>query len=150
MYPADRLGEALEAADVVIDARPLNRSTQGSIGAGELARMRPSATYVSIGRAGTVDEEALYRHAESHPEFRVGLDVWWDEDYVDGRLGQRFPWTRLNNFVGTPHSASSVPPAEEYALRTALANVARFFRGEPPANVADRSDYPEEPAAVRR
>ncbi|MGP8072990.1 MAG: NAD(P)-dependent oxidoreductase [Thermoplasmata archaeon] len=143
MYPADRLEEALSEADVVFDVRPLTRATRGSIGADQLARMRPGAIYVNVGRAGTVDEEALYQHVSTHPTFRVALDCWWNEDYVKGTLEQRFPWTRLPNFLGTPHSAGAVPGAEEYSLRTALENVRRFFAGETPRYLADRRDYVE-------
>jgi phosphoglycerate dehydrogenase-like enzyme len=141
MFPADRLGEALVEADAVVDARPLTRSTRGSIGGAQLQLMRPTATYVNVGRAAVADEEALYRHAREHPEFRVALDVWWEEDHAQGRLGQRFPWTELPNFLGTPHCASWVPGAEEHALRAALDNLARFFRGETPMHLADRREY---------
>jgi len=143
VYPAHRLEEALADADVVFDVRPLTRATRASIGADQLARMRLTAIYVNVGRAGTVDEAALFQHLSAHPTFRVALDVWWDEDYQAGTLGQRFPWTHLPNFVGTPHSAGAVPGAEEYSLRMAVENVRRFFAGETPRYLADRRDYVE-------
>lgn len=141
MYPAERLGEALESADVVFDARPLTRSTRGSIGAAELARMRRRAIYVNVGRAGTVDETALYRHLESHPEFRAALDPWWIEHFATARFETRFPFARLPNFVGTPHAAGSTSGTEERVLRMALENLARYFRDGTPRYVADRRDY---------
>lgn len=141
MYPADRLREAVADGDVVFDARPLTRSTVASIGAAELAAMPAEAIYVNIGRAGTVDEEALYRHLVAHPEFRAALDVWWDEGFADGTLRYRFPFPSLPNFIGTPHSAASAPPVEEYAVRCALRNLARFFAGERPRYLVDRSEY---------
>ncbi len=141
VYPADQMDEALAAADFVFEARPLTRETQGSLGAPQLARMRPDAVFINVGRAGTVDEAALFHHLETHPKFRAALDVWWSEDYVGGTLGLRFPWADLPNFLGTPHSASAYPGAEEYSLRIAVENLARFFRGETPAYLANRQEY---------
>jgi len=141
VYPADRLDEALAVADVVFDVRPLTRSTRGSIGADQLGRMRPAAIYVNVGRAATVDESALFQHLSTHPTFRAALDVWWTEDYAAGVLEQKFSWTQLPNFFGTPHSAAAVPGADEYSLRLAVENVHRFFAGEALRYVADRSDY---------
>ncbi|MGA8663730.1 MAG: NAD(P)-dependent oxidoreductase [Thermoplasmata archaeon] len=148
VYPADRLEEALADADFVFDVRPLTRATRSSIGAKQLGRMRGSATYVNVGRAGTVDEEALYRHLSTHPDFRVALDCWWDEDYAAGTLAQRFPWTELPNFIGTPHSAGAVPGADEYSLKLAVENVRRFFAGQTPWYLADRRDYVDPDPAV--
>jgi phosphoglycerate dehydrogenase-like enzyme len=141
MLPAGRLSEALALGNVVLDARPLTRLTQASIGGKELSAMPPDAIFVNIGRAGTVDEEALYRHLVDHPEFRAGLDVWWDEGFADGTLRYRFPFPELPNFVGTPHSAGFGPGVEAYALEHALENLARFFRGDRPLHLVDRTEY---------
>jgi phosphoglycerate dehydrogenase-like enzyme len=141
MYPADEIRSAVAEGDFVFDARPLTRSTRGSIDASVLAAMRPEAVFVNVGRAGTVDEEALYRHLTDHPTFRAALDVWWDEDFEHGRLTSRFPFAERPNFVGTPHSAGFGPGVDSYVLEKALENVARYFRGEPPRHLADRSEY---------
>jgi len=141
MFPASRLREALALAAVAFDARPLTRSTQRTIGAEELRAMPPDAIYVNVGRAGTVDEEALYRHLVDHPTFRAALDVWWGEEFGSGALRQRFPFASLPNLVGTPHSAGFAPPVEAYALESALENLARFFAGERPRYIVDRSEY---------
>jgi phosphoglycerate dehydrogenase-like enzyme len=141
MYPADRLNEALEGADLVFDARPLTRATRGSIGAKELERMRPEAIYVNIGRAATVDEAALFRHLENHPGFRAGIDPWWHEHFATATFDGPFPFWKLSNFVGTPHSAGLVPGTEERALRMALENLARYFETGAPRNIVDRGEY---------
>jgi phosphoglycerate dehydrogenase-like enzyme len=142
MYPADRLLDALSAANFVFEARPLTGRTAGSIGAEALRRMRPDAVFVNVGRAGTVDESALYRHLKEHPEFRAALDVWWEEDFVSARLVSRFAFADLPNVVGTPHCAGFAPDAEKRSVRLAVENVARFFRDGHPAHVVDRSEYP--------
>ena len=148
MFPANRLAEAVAEGDFVFDARPLTRSTAGTIDGSVLSSMRPTAVFVNVGRAGTVQEEALYRHLAEHPDFRAALDVWWHEDFVGGRLEHRFPFASLPNFVGTPHSAGFGPGVEAYVLERALANLARFFAGEEPRYVVDSSEYerPKPPA----
>jgi D-3-phosphoglycerate dehydrogenase len=149
MFPADHLREAVAGPAFVFDARPLTDRTRGSLGAAEFGAMRDDATFVNVGRGGTVDEEALYRHLVAHPRFRAALDVWWDEDFARGRLRSRFPFATLPNFVGTPHWAGFSPRVEEYARGTALANLARFFRGERPLHLVDRAEYAGRSAASR-
>jgi len=141
MFSADRLREAVGAGRFLFDARPLTVRTRGSIGASELRAMAEDTTFVNVGRGATVDEEALYRHLVDHPRFRAALDVWWDEDLAHGRIESRFPFASLPNFLGSPHWAGFSPHVEEYALGTALENLARFFRGEPPRHVVDRTEY---------
>jgi phosphoglycerate dehydrogenase-like enzyme len=141
MFAADRLADAVRDADFVFEARPLTRRTEGTIDASVLSSMKPTAVFVNVGRAGTVDEEALYRHLAGHSEFRAALDVWWQEDFARGRLETRFPFAELPNFVGTPHSAGFGPGVESYVLERAVANLARFFGGEEPRYVIDRAEY---------
>ncbi len=144
-YPAHRLREAVTDADFVFEARPLTRGTAGSIGAAELAAISPTGVFVNVGRAGTVDEGALYEHLRSHPEFRAAIDVWWGERFEDGRIVEPYPFGQLPNFLGTPHCAAGGDGVESYALARALSNLARFFAKEPPLYVVDRSEY-EAPA----
>ena len=140
-YGASELREALATADVVIDCRPLTRATRGSIGRAELAGMRAAALYVNVGRAGTVDEAALYEWLAGHPEFRAALDVWWDENYDAGTLGRRFPFAELPNFLGSPHVAGVGAEAKRRGIEMAIANLRRYFAGSPPDHIARRSDY---------
>jgi D-3-phosphoglycerate dehydrogenase len=147
MFPADRLVEAVAEGDFVFDARPLTRRTAGTIDASVLASMKATAVFVNVGRAGTVQEEALYRHLAAHPDFRAALDVWWHEDFAGGRLEHRFPFPSLPNLLGTPHSAGFGPGVEAYVLERALANLRRFFAGQEPRHVVDRSEY-ERPKAT--
>ncbi|MGB6442982.1 MAG: NAD(P)-dependent oxidoreductase [Thermoplasmata archaeon] len=141
MFGADRLLDALRESDLVFDARPLTRLTAGTIGATELAAMRPEGVLVMVGRAGTVDEEALYRHLVDHPSFRAASDVWWDEDFPNGVFRSRWPFSELRNFVGTPHSAGAVEGAGGRGVQLALENLSRYFRDGRPAHLVDRSEY---------
>lgn len=141
MFPADRLVEAVREGDFVFDCRPLTRATRGTIDGTVLAAMRPTAVFINVGRAGTVQEEPLYRHLLSHPEFRAALDVWWHEDFAGGRIEHRFPFATLPNFLGTPHSAGSGPGIELHVLEQATLNLERFFAGEEPRFLVDPAEY---------
>jgi phosphoglycerate dehydrogenase-like enzyme len=141
IFPASRLREAVAEGDFVFDTRPLTRRTEGTIDRSVLESMKPEAVFVNVGRAGTVNEHALYAHLVSHPSFRAALDVWWDEDFAAGRIAHRFPFPSLGNFVGTPHCAGFGPGVEEYVLRRAVANLERFFSGREPRHVIDPTEY---------
>jgi phosphoglycerate dehydrogenase-like enzyme len=141
MFPASQLGAALARADVAIDCRPHTVATENSVGAAELAGMKSTAVYVNVGRARTVDEAALFAHLQSHPDFRVGMESWWLEDYEKGTLGAHFPFATLPNFIGTPHDAGYVAGSRPGILNSALDNLALFFAGKPPRFAADPADY---------
>jgi phosphoglycerate dehydrogenase-like enzyme len=145
MFSQSELSRAVSEADVVVDCRPLTRSTEGTIDRAVLGAMRSDAILVIVGRAGTVDENALYRHLRTNPLFRVGTDVWWHEDRRPDRLGRDQRFLRLPNFVGSPHNAgysSSMDPRTRLrAYEMAAANLARFFRGRVPLHLADPGEY---------
>jgi phosphoglycerate dehydrogenase-like enzyme len=141
MHASRDLRAAVSRADVVIECRPLTTETRGTLDAAVLAAMRPEATLVNVGRAGTVDEGALYEHLRSQPAFHAAIDVWWEENYVAGVLHTRFPFADLPNFLGTPHVAGIGPAARDYAETKAVENLVRFFDGQPPRYVADRAEY---------
>lgn len=141
MFPAVKLREAVGAGSFVFEVRPLTEVTRGTIGAAELAAMRPDAVFVNVGRAATVDQASLYDHLRTHPEFRAAFDVWWDEDFAHERLVSRYPFAKLPNFYGTPHVADAFAAAKHYALRVAIENLARFFRDGRPRFVAARNEY---------
>ena len=141
MHPATGLRDALASADLIVDCRPLTNATRGTIDRLALERMKPTAIFVNIGRAGTVDPMALFGHLQAHPEFRFGTDVLWGEDMVQGTFDRRWPFTDLPNFLATPHIAGIGPAPRARALAVALRNLARYFRGEPPLHLVDRREY---------
>jgi len=141
MYPAEALHEALASADFVVDCRPLTSVTRGTIDAAALAAMKPNAILVNVGRAGTVDEDALFDHLRAHPEFRYGTDVLWREDPVHGTVEHRHPFASLPNFLASPHIAGLGTEARARALDLALTNLSRYFAGDPVRHVVDRREY---------
>lgn len=137
----DDLDAVLAAADVLVIALPLTLRTRGLIGARELGLMKPTAVLVNVARGAIVDEDALYEHLRTHPEFSAGIDAWWVEPYGSGEFRVDHPFFQLPNLLGSPHNSGVLPGVMEEATRHAAANVLRFLRGEPVAGILRADDY---------
>lgn len=95
--PAD-LDTLLARSDYVSLHVPASSETRGLIDAARLARMKPSAYLVNVGRGELVDKGALLEALRSRRIAGAGLDVYWDEPPdPDDEL------FRLDNVVATPH-----------------------------------------------
>ena len=134
------LERILELSDVVLLSIPLTKSTAGMIGATELALMRKEAILVNVSRGDIIDQRALYEHLSANPSFRYATDVWW---YKDGKetLVTEWPFGKLPNFVGTPHSSGPAGVSGGEPQKAAVGNTIRFLRGFKPKNVMDPSEY---------
>lgn len=137
----DDLPRLLPHADYVVLALPLTARTLGLVNRTFLAAMKEGAVLVNVARGKIVDEDDLYEHLRSHPEFRAALDVWWV--YPDGDRGHPFhrPFHELPNVVMTPHNANAIPGQRRWAMEAALNNVLRYLNGETPRNVVNVPDY---------
>ena len=138
---ASELRKALEISDVVVVTTPLNRETKDLIGRKELEWMKEDAILINVGRGDVINQQALYDHLKSRPDFRAGIDTWWSEPADRGRLALDFPFFELPNIIGTPHSADYVPRAMARATGRALENVKHFLLGQNIRGVLDRNDY---------
>ncbi len=136
------LDEVLGMCDVIVIALPLTRETGGLIGRRELELMKADAILVNVARGAIVDEEALYRHLETHPDFMAGIDAWWDEPRGSQPFKTKFPFFDLPNVLGSPHNSALVPGFELPATQLAVENVERYLRGEAVRGRVRREDYP--------
>jgi len=121
------LRELLRTSDVVSLHVPLNASTRGMIGAGELALMKPTAILVNTARGPVVDEKALTRALAGGRLFGAGLDVFDREPPAADN-----PLLRLDNVVLTAHFAGPTWDNHVARFRNAFDNVERVARGEAP------------------
>lgn len=135
------LDDVLAAADVLVISLPLTLDTRGLIGARELALMKPTAILVNVARAAIVDQQALYEHLSANPEFRAGIDTWWDEPIGDAPFLTAYPFMELPNVLGAPHNSSIVTGTMLTGAQVAAENVRRYLRGERVTGLVRRSDY---------
>ncbi len=105
--------ELLRTADHVVLVVPYSAASHHTIGAAELALMKPTATLINIARGGIVDDAALAAALKSRQIAAAGLDVFEGEPSVHPDL------LTVPNVVLTPHIASATVPT-----RMAMANLA--------------------------
>ena len=105
--------ELLKTADHLVLVLPYSAASHHTIGAAELAQMKPTATLVNIARGGIVDDAALAAALKNQQIAAAGLDVFEGEPSVHPDL------LTVPNVVLTPHIASSSVPT-----RLAMANLA--------------------------
>jgi len=132
----DDLDPLLAAADVIVVSTPLTDQTRGLIGARQLARMRPSAVLVNVGRGPVVDEEALYTALRDGTIGGAAVDVWYAYP-AEGNTAapSAFPFHALPNVFLTPHSSGLTRQTFEGRAADIAANIRRLDAGEPLRNV---------------
>ena len=105
--------ELLQSADHVMLVVPYSAESHHTIGAAELALMKPTATLINIARGGIVDDAALAVALRDKRIAAAGLDVFEGEPTVHPDL------LTVPNVVLTPHIASA-----SISTRLAMANLA--------------------------
>ncbi len=123
------LDDLLASSTIVSLHIPLNEATRGLIGEAELAKMPAGAFLVNTSRGEVIDEAALRRALVSGKLGGAALDVLSNE-----RPGGN-PFADLPQVIVTPHMAGGSRAAVERALQMAIANIARFLRGESPLDL---------------
>ena len=113
--------ELLNTADHVMLVMPYSAESHHTIGAAELAQMKPTATLVNIARGGIVDDAALALALREKRIAAAGLDVFEDEPKVHPDL------LTVPNVVLTPHIASSSVPTRLAMANLAADNLISFF-----------------------
>ncbi|KQR77161.1 D-glycerate dehydrogenase [Burkholderia sp. Leaf177] len=105
--------ELLHEADHVVLTLPYSVEAHHTIGAAELAAMKPTATLVNVARGGIVDDAALANALRQGKLAGAGLDVFENEPALHPSLFD------APNLVMSPHIGSATT-----AARRALANLA--------------------------
>jgi gluconate 2-dehydrogenase len=118
--------ELLKTADHVVLVLPYSAASHHTIGAAELALMKPTATLVNIARGGIVDDAALAQALKNKVIAAAGLDVFEGEPKVHPDL------LTVPNVVLTPHIASSTIPTRLAMAALAADNLIAFLGGKPP------------------
>jgi gluconate 2-dehydrogenase len=121
--------ELLRTADHVILVLPYSEESHHTIGAAELALMKPSATLINIARGGIVDDVALIGALRDNRIAAAGLDVFENEPALHS------DFLSLRNVVLTPHIASASEPTRRAMADCAADNLIAALTGGIPRNL---------------
>jgi gluconate 2-dehydrogenase len=124
--------ELLAEADHLVLVLPYTPENHHVIGAAELARMKPTATIVNIGRGGLIDENALAQALRERRLAAAGLDVFEGEPRINPAL------LSVPNVVLTPHIGSASRPTRLAMANLAADNLIDFFAGRDPRSPVNR------------
>ncbi|KAF1038969.1 MAG: Glyoxylate/hydroxypyruvate reductase B [Herbaspirillum frisingense] len=119
----------LQRADHVVLVLPYSRDTHHTIGAAELALMKPTATLTNIARGGIVDDTALIEALRAGRIAAAGVDVFENEPAFKPEFLQ------LSNVVLTPHIASASTPTRLAMANCAADNLIAALSGQTPPNL---------------
>ena len=124
--------ELLRTADHVVLVLPYTAESHHTIGAPDLALMKPTATLINIARGGIVDDTALALALRERRIAAAGLDVFEGEPQVHSGL------LELPNVVLTPHIASATVGTRLAMAHLAADNLIAFFDGRGPLTPVNR------------
>ena len=113
--------ELLQTADHVMLVVPYSDESHHTIGAAELALMKPTANLINLARGGIVDDAALAIALKNKQIAAAGLDVFESEPSVHPDL------LTVPNVVLTPHIASSTVPTRMAMANKAADNLIGFL-----------------------
>ena len=121
--------DLLRQSDFLVLQMPYSPDTHHTIGAAELALMKPTAVLINSTRGGVVDDAALIAALEHGVIRAAGLDVFEGEPQLNpGFLG-------LDNVVLLPHVGSSTEATRQAMAMTAAKNAVAALKGETPSNL---------------
>ena len=129
-----QLDRLLARSDAVVLCAPLTPETQGMIGAAQLARMKPTAYFINVGRGASVDEAALARALAERRIAGAAVDVFAQEPPPPGH-----PLYGLASAILSPHVSGFLPSYDEKCSVLFAENLRRFLAGAPLLNLVDRA-----------
>ena len=119
----------LKTADHVVLVLPYTAESHHTIGAQEIALMKPTATLINIARGGIMDDVALAQALKENKIFAAGLDVFEGEPNVHPDL------LKLSNVVLAPHIASATEKTRRAMVDLAIENLRAALSGKKPPSL---------------
>jgi phosphoglycerate dehydrogenase-like enzyme len=134
IFRPDETARVLAESDYLVVLLPLTAETRDSIGARELALMKPGAYLVNLARGGIVDEDALAEALRAGKLAGVASDVFAEEP-----LSASSPLWDAPNAILTPHVAGLGPRYMEDLSEILAENLDRIEKNLPLRNEVDRT-----------
>lgn len=132
LYGPDGLSILLQESDYLVLAAPATPETDNLIGAAELAKMKPTARLINVGRGTILDEDALAAALRDGRLAGAALDVYRVEP-----LPPDSPLRSAPNILLSPHRSFLSHRLDERVVEPFIANLQRYLAGEPLANRYD-------------
>src|SRR5882762_1768254 len=133
VLPTTQLDQLLTQSDYVVLATPVTPSTTGLVNAARLARMKPDACLINVGRGPLIDEAALADALRSHRLGGAALDVFPKEP-----LPGDSPLWDLENLLITPHTAALTDKLWSRHYDLIRENLRRYLAHEPLLAMVDK------------
>ncbi len=121
--------DLLRTADHVVLVLPYTAQNHHTIGAPEIALMKPTATLINIARGSIVDDGALAKALQAGKIFAAGLDVFEGEPQVHPEL------LKCSNIVLAPHIASASEKTRRAMVDLAVENLRAALDGKRPPSL---------------
>jgi phosphoglycerate dehydrogenase-like enzyme len=133
IFSPAQLDELLQQSDYVVLAAPVTSATRTLMDAARLARMRPGAFLINVGRGPLVDDAALADALRKKQIAGAALDVFSKEPLPpDSQL-----WD-LPNLLITPHTAALTEKLWERHYALFSENLRRYLNRQPLLAVVDK------------
>jgi phosphoglycerate dehydrogenase-like enzyme len=136
---ADRIHEALMAADAVILTASHEPGRPPLIDRAALAAMRPGARLVNVARGALIDEAALLEALDQGHLAGAGLDVFTDEPYPASA-----PLAHHPKVIATAHNAALTTGYFRRAARALGEGLAAHLDGRRPPNALNAPTQPRQ------
>lgn len=121
------LDTLLRTCDIISVHVPQSQETKGMIGAGELAKMKPTAYLINTARGPVVDTDALTEALKSGAIAGAGVDVF----EMEPPIPQNHPLFAAPHLLVTPHIAFATEQAFEKRADIVAKNLAAWMAGAP-------------------
>ncbi len=122
----DQTDRVLAESDFVVLCAPVTARTRHLINAERLAKMKPDACLVNVGRGALVDDAALLAALRARKLGAAALDVFAQEP-----LPPDSPWWEMENVLITPHTAAVTEKLWERHYALLAENLRRYLAGQP-------------------
>lgn len=125
--------EVVAQTDYVVMCAPMTPHTYHLMSSERIARMKPSAVFINVGRGKTVDEAALVEALANGRIRGAALDVFESEP-----LAPEHPLWQLENVLISPHTADRTNDSHVRAIQFFIENLRRFRAGDSLENVVNK------------
>ena len=132
LMSSERLHEALESANHVVNSMPLTDATRGMFDAAAFNAMRPGSYFYNVGRGKTVDQDALIDALQRGRIAGAALDVTDPEP-----LPEDSPLWDMPNVIITGHTSGKTPQMWSRVFKLVETNLERYQAGDPLVNVVN-------------